>query len=74
MNVLNKCTVNNYKCYGIIENAHLKSKATGGKDTFPLCTKHHNEIHNIGIVTFQRKYNIDKQLFIDAGVPEWKFR
>ena len=27
--------------------------------TIPLCRQHHNEIHQIGKLTFQRKYGID---------------
>lgn len=43
------------------ENAHVISKGAGGtyKDIVPLCHKHHQEQHQIGILSFQKKYDID---------------
>lgn len=43
------------------ENAHTKSRATGGtyQDIIPLCHKHHRESHDIGLTTFATKYNLD---------------
>lgn len=43
------------------ENAHIKSRGAGGTylDIIPLCPKHHHEFHQIGINSFQKKYNIN---------------
>lgn len=40
---------------------HVKTRGSGGGDTFavPLCAEHHNEIHTIGIDTFQERYGIN---------------
>lgn len=39
--------------------AHVKSRGAGGtyRDIIPLCHRHHQEQHTIGILTFARKYN-----------------
>jgi len=43
------------------DNAHVKSRKAGGdkESIVPLCRLHHNELHNIGKLTFQAKYSID---------------
>lgn len=40
---------------------HMKSKGAGGSDlkAVPMCRFHHGDFHNIGITTFQTKYQID---------------
>lgn len=41
---------------------HIKSKGSGGDDVaenlLALCQKHHNEIHFIGTIKFNKKYNL----------------
>jgi hypothetical protein len=43
------------------DNAHVKSKGSGGtyKDIVPLCWIHHNELHNKGETRFQNQYLLD---------------
>lgn len=40
---------------------HVKSRKSGGSDDswnlMPLCHKHHVEIHQIGLITFSKRYN-----------------
>lgn len=54
--------------------AHVKSRGAGGKadDAVPLCTKHHSESHDIGILTFQRKYGIDLPALAVVFARKWK--
>lgn len=47
---------------GPSDAAHVKSRGSGGgyrDNLVPLCREHHTEQHQIGIDTFQMKYNID---------------
>lgn len=47
--------------YGV-DPAHIKPRSTGGDDLYnvvPLCRKLHDELHHIGIDSFQRNYTID---------------
>jgi hypothetical protein len=42
--------------------AHVRSRAAGGvaeNNIVSLCTVHHTEQHNMGILSFQAKYQID---------------
>lgn len=43
------------------ENVHVISKGAGGDWTkiVPMCSKHHRELHQIGIITFQEKHAVD---------------
>jgi hypothetical protein len=44
--------------------AHVKSRGAGGKaesNIVSLCLHHHTEQHQLGILTFQTKYQIDLQ-------------
>lgn len=43
------------------ENAHVRSRKAGGRegDIVPLCHFHHRELHQLGISTFQYKYDLD---------------
>lgn len=43
------------------EAAHYKSRGAGGKamHLFPCCRGHHQEQHDLGIETWQRKYGLD---------------
>lgn len=46
----------------ISDPAHVKTVGSGGPDAeniVPLCHYHHQELHNIGIITFQLHYNVD---------------
>jgi hypothetical protein len=55
------CKINE-NCFGQVTGHHVKSKGSGGSDTednlWPLCVKHHAEIHNLGVFTFCDKYGI----------------
>jgi hypothetical protein len=53
-------------CEGAVECCHWRSAANSGKGikppdwfTFPACSKHHREQHNIGQPAFERKYGLD---------------
>lgn len=43
------------------ENAHVKSRGAGGNstDVVPLCREHHQQQHDMGILTFQKEHNIN---------------
>ena len=46
----------------ISDPAHIKTVGSGGPDTeniVPLCHFHHQELHNVGIITFQVEYNVN---------------
>lgn len=47
--------------------AHVLSRGAGGKDrdVVPLCRKHHQEQHKLGIVTFQARHNANLRLVAD---------
>jgi hypothetical protein len=51
-------------CYPAIgvDAAHVKTRATGGADRqnlVPLCRRHHEEQHRIGIPAFQKRWGIN---------------
>ena len=49
-----------YGCgFSPCDPAHVKSRGAGGtyRDIIPLCHRHHQEQHTIGILTFARKYH-----------------
>ena len=53
-------------CEGKIEAAHFRTAATAGIGvkpgddwTFPACSKHHGEQHQIGQAAFGSKYRVD---------------
>jgi hypothetical protein len=48
-------------CAGHIEAHHVVSKGRGGHDrqTVPLCTKAHGELHSRGKKTFERHWGLD---------------
>ena len=60
------CLVWNNECLGDIVAHHSVSRGSGGSDykAVPLCMRHHNDVHNIGWLTFQEYYNInfDKEI------------
>lgn len=43
------------------EPDHTKTRATGGSDyrALPFCAKHHRQRHNLGVLSFQKKFSID---------------
>lgn len=47
-------------CYGTTVAHHIKTKGAGGDDSvenlIPLCTSHHQEIHNIGRDSMLERY------------------
>lgn len=50
---------------------HVKSRGAGGGDEwwniFPACRRHHAEQHQIGLVTFSRRYWPVFEWFLNAG-------
>jgi hypothetical protein len=44
-----------------IEIAHVKSRGAGGTadDTVVMCARHHSEQHQVGVLTFQARHEID---------------
>jgi hypothetical protein len=58
---------------------HVKSKKSGGSDleSVPMCRFIHGDIHNIGVITFQTKYQVDLrdvqidclQKFVEEEMP-----
>lgn len=58
------------------ENAHAKGGGMGRKAdarfVLPLCTKHHRELHNIGVRTFEKRHAID--LLHCADWTEWRWQ
>jgi len=53
------------ECFGGTEFCHVKHAGMGGcnvpdhGNAWPGCRKHHQQSHNWGVETFQRKYGID---------------
>lgn len=49
------------------EAAHVLSRGAGGtdRDCAPLCHLHHRLQHQVGIETFQRRFNVDLRLVAD---------
>ena len=45
------------------EPQHTKTRAAGGSDyrALPFCRRHHQQCHNLGVVSFQKKFSIDFQ-------------
>ena len=43
-----------------VDVAHIKTRGSGGDNNLwnimPLCRNHHQEQHNVGLVTFSQKY------------------
>jgi len=40
---------------------HVRTRGAGGKDNanlVPLCREHHQELHTIGVLTFEDKYKL----------------
>lgn len=69
--VVNKALINSYRgksCALCGKNEgtvghHIKTRGAGGGDVrenlVPLCVSHHAEVHNIGSLTFAKKYNLE---------------
>lgn len=54
-----------YECLGPIDPHHVRCgflgmamKPPDDRNLIPLCRKHHQEIHKVGVKTFARKYRI----------------
>lgn len=67
-----RCLVG-YVCTGDIVYHHTKTRGAGGSDylTIPLCHKHHVEVHQVGVKTFQEIYNIDFENNINKLKKKW---
>lgn len=70
------CVVN-FRCDGPVQNAHHGTGGTGRKADadriFPCCTKHHAEIHQQGVISFQEKYDVDLDWWCAATEKAWLF-
>jgi hypothetical protein len=55
------------------EAAHVKSRAAGGtaKDLVPLCTFHHRQQHDMGILTFEEHHDVDLEMASWAYEDRW---
>lgn len=61
------CCVGGFPCVAAgrwqyeVHPHHLISRGAGGSDlgVIPLCPAHHAEIHQLGVVAFEAKYNLD---------------
>lgn len=57
------CAVIGNSCGGVTEAAHIGVEGRGLKSsdffTIPLCTLHHRESHDAGIITFQLNHAIN---------------
>ena len=61
----------------VIEIAHVRSRGAGGNDfgnVVDLCSHHHREQHQIGIRSFEAKYNIDMAQEAQRLATEWNNR
>lgn len=58
------------------ENHHVKSRGAGGdyEKIIPLCFTHHQEIHNSGRKTFEKKYDLDLDLMAHIVATLWRVR
>jgi hypothetical protein len=56
------------------EAAHVKSRGAGGDSThlIPLCRKHHHEQHQLGILTFARRYAVELDAMAVFYESEWQ--
>ena len=66
--VASRCVVEN-DCLGQFCEHHIKSRGAGGtddnKNLMPLCSKHHTEIHKIGLNSFLQKYPKAKEFILE---------
>lgn len=48
-------------CFGLVVACHFQSRGAGGDrfSLFPACQGHHQEQHQVGIVSFQELYELD---------------
>lgn len=58
------------------QNAHVKGRAAGGTsvDIVPLDIYHHLELHQIGIKTFEARYNRDLTAWAEEIERRWQAR
>lgn len=61
-----------WSCAGPIEAAHAKSRGAGGnrRHLVPLCSRHHHEQHDRGVLTFQTTYHLDLRAEADRIAAE----
>jgi predicted restriction endonuclease len=74
------CIVCGWRVGGMVTFHHVKTRGSGGNDEehnlMPLCAWHHVETHNIGTVSFSKKYpNVNNWLIsngwsLEAG--KWR--
>jgi len=55
-------------CSGPIQACHVVSRGAGGtrRDLISLCSHHHHQQHQIGILSFQEHYGLDLRAEADA--------
>ena len=77
------CLINNDDCKGDTCGHHLKTKGSGGNDEYrnlmALCRMHHSEVHQVGLTTFVKKYDlqnymIDKEWSYGSLLNKWILR
>lgn len=63
-------------CAGTIENAHVANGGRGRKAdadrVAPICTAHHQELHQIGQQSFEARYGVD--LKVAARITEMRWQ
>ena len=62
-------------CSDAIHNHHTQNGGMGRKGDFdtivPLCVRHHREVHDKGVRTFEKTYGLDLALSADAVQISW---
>lgn len=64
-----------YEAWWQVECTHVRSRGAGAFDvgeTAPLCHKHHQEEHQIGIKSFEAKYGIDLHVIAERLAGMWQ--
>jgi hypothetical protein len=53
--------ISSHRCYGRVDPHHLVTRGAGGTDLtlVPLCRLHHQELHTVGVETFQQRHGVN---------------
>jgi hypothetical protein len=69
------CAVYGNDCGGVTEAAHIGTTGRGMKSsdlfTIPLCSRHHRESHDVGIITFQANHLLDVWAVCAHTLAKW---
>lgn len=64
-------------CWGKIDNAHTASGGTGRKadaeTIVPLCTRHHNQLHMMGRLSFEKRFDVDLAYEAETIAARWRW-